>query len=295
MPAITTIKFRRGTAAQWATANPVLAAGEMGVETDTRKFKFGTGSAQWNSIAYASSGGSGSGGGFFVAETSPVGANIGDIWYCSGDTGDLAGKSFIRYDGYWVELNPGTLGPKGTDGAAGAAGADGADGLSFNFQGQWDGTDHGTYYVNDVVTYNGSAYICITQVLDNVVPTSSPAFALLVAQGDIGATGPQGDPGAAGESGVLTPVAVSSDITLASKNRYFVDTFSYRTLTLPAAPAVGDEIQIFDASGNAGTKFITVLNNSQKINGVTDTALLDVNGVAAVFIYTGSTYGWRLG
>ena len=52
MPVIQTIKFRRGTAAQWASANPVLTAGEMGLETDTRKFKFGTGSVQWNSLGY---------------------------------------------------------------------------------------------------------------------------------------------------------------------------------------------------------------------------------------------------
>ena len=120
MPAIQTIKFRRGTATQWSSANPVLAAGEMGVETDTRKFKFGNGSSQWNSISYASAGGS-AGGGFFVAETEPVGPNIGDIWYCTSDTGNIAGKSFIRYDGYWVELNPGTLGPAGANGTNGAA------------------------------------------------------------------------------------------------------------------------------------------------------------------------------
>jgi hypothetical protein len=92
----------------------------MGVETDTRKFKFGNGSSQWNSISYASAGGS-AGGGFFVAETEPVGPNIGDIWYCTSDTGNIAGKSFIRYDGYWVELNPGTLGPAGANGTNGAA------------------------------------------------------------------------------------------------------------------------------------------------------------------------------
>jgi hypothetical protein len=121
MPAIQTIKFRRGTATQWSSANPVLSAGEMGVETDTRKFKFGNGSTQWNSIPYASAGGS-TGGGFFVSEAAPVGANIGDIWYCSDDTGALAGKSFIRYDGYWVEINPGNIGPAGDAGATGAAG-----------------------------------------------------------------------------------------------------------------------------------------------------------------------------
>jgi hypothetical protein len=133
MPAITSIRFRRGTATQWSTANPVLSAGEMGLETDTRKFKFGNGSSQWNSIAYASAGG-GDAGGFFVADTPPDGPNIGDIWYSTTDTGVTAGRSYIRYDGYWVELNPGQLGPEGPTGATGAtgatgpAGADGADG-----------------------------------------------------------------------------------------------------------------------------------------------------------------------
>lgn len=127
MPAIQSIRLRRGTAAQWQSVNPVLAAGEMGIETDTRKFKFGNGTTQWNGISYASSGG-GDGGGFFVADAPPVGPNIGDIWYCSENTGDLAGKSFIRYDGYWVELNPGTLGPKGDTGATGATGATGPTG-----------------------------------------------------------------------------------------------------------------------------------------------------------------------
>ncbi len=127
MPAIQSIRLRRGTAAQWQSVNPVLAAGEMGIETDTRKFKFGTGAAAWSSIPYASAGGS-SGGGFFVSDVAPVGPNIGDIWYCSADTGDLAGKSFVRYDGYWVELNPGTLGPTGATGPAGPAGATGPAG-----------------------------------------------------------------------------------------------------------------------------------------------------------------------
>jgi len=47
------IQIRRGTAAQWTSANPTLAAGEMGVESDTRKTKIGTGSTAWTSLAYA--------------------------------------------------------------------------------------------------------------------------------------------------------------------------------------------------------------------------------------------------
>ena len=120
MPAINTIKMRRGTALQWQTADTVLADGEMGFETDTRKFKFGNGTSSWNIMPYASAGGV-EAGGFFVAETAPVGANVGDIWYNISDTGTEAGKSFIYYEGYWVELNPGTLGPQGTTGATGPA------------------------------------------------------------------------------------------------------------------------------------------------------------------------------
>jgi hypothetical protein len=52
MPAQTVIKLRRGTASQWTTANPVLSAGEMGVETDTQRSKFGDGTTAWTSLTY---------------------------------------------------------------------------------------------------------------------------------------------------------------------------------------------------------------------------------------------------
>jgi hypothetical protein len=53
------IQLRRGTAAEWAAANPVLAVGEPGVETDTGKQKFGDGVTAWNSRPYASKGDTG--------------------------------------------------------------------------------------------------------------------------------------------------------------------------------------------------------------------------------------------
>ncbi len=52
MPAGQIIKTRRGTAAAWTSANPTLAAGEPGYETDTGKIKIGDGSTAWNSLAY---------------------------------------------------------------------------------------------------------------------------------------------------------------------------------------------------------------------------------------------------
>lgn len=50
MAVITQIQFRRGTASQWSSTNPVLAAGELGYETDTGNFKIGNGSTAWNSL-----------------------------------------------------------------------------------------------------------------------------------------------------------------------------------------------------------------------------------------------------
>lgn len=43
------IQLRRDTAANWASANPVLLAGELGIETDTLLIKIGDGS-NWNDI-----------------------------------------------------------------------------------------------------------------------------------------------------------------------------------------------------------------------------------------------------
>ena len=48
----TRMQQRRGTAAQWTAANPVLAAGEIGFETDTIKFKLGNGSSAWTALKY---------------------------------------------------------------------------------------------------------------------------------------------------------------------------------------------------------------------------------------------------
>jgi peptidoglycan hydrolase CwlO-like protein len=43
---------RRGTAAQWTSANPILGSGEIGFETDTNKFKIGNGTSTWTNLLY---------------------------------------------------------------------------------------------------------------------------------------------------------------------------------------------------------------------------------------------------
>lgn len=53
MPRNDLIKIRQGTAAAWTSADPTLATGELGFETDTGKFKIGKASTAWTTLVYA--------------------------------------------------------------------------------------------------------------------------------------------------------------------------------------------------------------------------------------------------
>jgi len=46
------IQIRRDVASAWSTSNPILAQGEIGLETDTSKIKFGNGTNVWNDLPY---------------------------------------------------------------------------------------------------------------------------------------------------------------------------------------------------------------------------------------------------
>jgi hypothetical protein len=48
----TTLQFRRDTASNWTTNNPVLAQGELGLETDTHAYKIGDGATSWANLSY---------------------------------------------------------------------------------------------------------------------------------------------------------------------------------------------------------------------------------------------------
>jgi VCBS repeat-containing protein len=94
-------------------------------------------------------------------------------------------------------------------------------------------------------------------------------------------------------SAAPTAQAVSSNITMQANYNYFVNTTAARTLTLPASPALGDTIAVYDASGTAATNNITIARNGNKINGQTEDAIIDVDQSGSIFMYTGSTLGWR--
>ena len=46
------IQVRRGTTSEWNSADPVLAAGEIGLNTINGQIKVGTGSTSWSNLDY---------------------------------------------------------------------------------------------------------------------------------------------------------------------------------------------------------------------------------------------------
>jgi hypothetical protein len=77
------LQFRRDTSTNWTANNPVLASGEMGLETDTRQFKIGTGVLGWRNLPYGGiQGAAGPAGGLtFSGPTGSV------LYYNGGVTG----------------------------------------------------------------------------------------------------------------------------------------------------------------------------------------------------------------
>ena len=80
------IQIRRDTAANWTSANPTLAQGEMGYETDTSKLKFGDGSTAWTGLSYYTAGAD------YLSSANPVisaGTITEDVYTISGTSVSL--------------------------------------------------------------------------------------------------------------------------------------------------------------------------------------------------------------
>jgi hypothetical protein len=112
------IQLRNGTYSQWTSANTLLAIGEVGVETDTNRFKVGTGNTAWNNLTYSL--------GF-----TPKGAWSNATSYVINDMVTHSGSSYISIlagsnqnpataNTYWTVLAQ--AGTNGTNGANGVSG-----------------------------------------------------------------------------------------------------------------------------------------------------------------------------
>ena len=66
------------------------------------------------------------------------------------------------------------------------------------------------------------------------------------------------------------------------------------TITLPAAPAVGDEVRFVDLASTFDANNLTIGRNSLKINGATADLTVATEDAAFSLVYSGATYGWKL-
>lgn len=140
------LQNRRDTAANWTTNNPTLAAGELGLETDTTKYKIGDGTTAWNSLAYAyAAGATGA-----TGPTGPVGATgPTGVTGITGPTGPVGAT--------------GPVGPTGATGPNGATGPTGATGPSqlIGFSPQTSNYTLAIGDLNELVTVNTAATVTV--------------------------------------------------------------------------------------------------------------------------------------
>jgi hypothetical protein len=170
------LQNRRDTAANWTSNNPTLAAGEIGLETDTAKYKMGDGTTAWNSLAYAYTAGAAGA----TGPTGPIGA--------TGPTGST-GPTGVGATGA-----TGPTGPIGATGASGATGPTGFGGVeAINAQ-------VGTTYTfvltdrDDLVTASNSSAQTYTIPLNSSVafPTGSLVNLIQIGTGQVTVQGAGG-------------------------------------------------------------------------------------------------------
>ena len=185
-----------------------------------------------------------------LTATSSGNIAIGYRWNIKGPKGDTGAKGETGATGPIGPVGP--QGPKGETGAQGPQGIQGEIGpqgptgptavANINAKGTYNGS---TKYVrNDLVNYNGNAYVCIVASSTGVLPTNTANWQLFVSQGakgdkgDTGATGPQGPTGAAG-----LPALVYSQRREWTTTPTVNATITFPTNSFNRTPVVGDVLR----------------------------------------------------
>lgn len=127
--AYNTIQFRRGTAAAWTAADPILAEGEPGFETDSGEMKIGDGTTHWVSLSY------------FLQTGTAAGATT-QVQY--NDASAMAGDAELTWDKATNLLGAYTIDTKGIS----------ATGLT--------GTSGNVIYINGAGTFSGKLLLGAT-------------------------------------------------------------------------------------------------------------------------------------
>jgi hypothetical protein len=94
--------------------------------------------------------------------------------------------------------------------------------------------------------------------------------------------------------GYYTP---SANYTAVNGDQVLVDTSGGGigapvTITLPASPAVGNEVHFVDSGNNLASNNLTIGRNGQPINGTASNLVVSTNGAAFTLVYVNATRGW---
>ena len=120
-------------------------------------------------------------------------------------------------------------------------------------------------------------------------PTNAPLTSDDIPNGIIGAADL-----AAGLSKLTFVTTVkTSGFTAVANEGYFCNTTSATfTVTLPATPAAGDQVQLVDYAGTFDTNALTINPNSNKIEGGTGNVQLTGEREGTSLVYIDATQGW---
>jgi hypothetical protein len=86
---------------------------------------------------------------------------------------------------------------------------------------------------------------------------------------------------------------VTTSVTALNNDRMFVNAGGI-TVTLPLNPSLGYQVQVVDITGAAATTSFTIARNSQKIQGLAENLVVNVNGARVTLVYSDAVRGWTL-
>ena len=87
---------------------------------------------------------------------------------------------------------------------------------------------------------------------------------------------------------------ISANYQAFAKDRLMVTPVTNLVITLPPGPVLGDVVEIIDIAGTAATTNFTVNRSGEKIQGLAENLIFNVNGKRVKLLYTNTTYGWRI-
>ena len=260
------IQIRRDTASAWTSANPTLAQGELGLETDTSKLKSGDGTTAWTSLTYYT---------------------LGTVGYLASTGGALTGAITTNstFDGRDVSVD-------GTKLDNIEASADVTDATNVAAAGAL--MDSEVTNLASVKAFDTTDYATSTQgtTADAALSKSGGLMTGAITTNstfdgrDVSTDGTKLD-------NVATPVITGTNTTATNASNHVVSAGGI-TITLPASPSAGNYVIIKDGTGAAATTTFTVARNGSNIASSASDLTFDKNFAEVVMTYVNSTIGWSV-